>query len=571
MDADDAASPLHVVVFPWLAFGHLLPGLQLADRLASRGHRVSFVSTPRNIARLRARAGRDDRRRRLDFVELTLPRVDGLPDGAEATADVPADKLDALWEASDGLAAPFSAFLDAASAGGSNKIDWVILDSLLCWAAASAADRDVPCVLMMPYSAASCAHFGVPEAGDDGHFPSATARRFVSALERCELLAVRSCVEFEPESVPLLSGIFGKPAVPIGLLPLQLDAAAAAGDGDTACTSWLDGHPPKSVVYVALGSKAPLTPEQRRELALGLELSGAPFLWALRKPHGSGGAGDDDLLPPGFEERTHGRGMVNTGWVPQLKILVHDAVGAYLTHCGYGSVIEGLRFGHPSYLERVKRAGVQVPRDGGSKKVAVGDGAFDRHDVAGAIRAAVVDEESKAVLAANARKLQEVVANAECDDRTTTTLEERTRGRGAVNTGWVPQLKILAHGAVGAYLTHRGYGSVIEGLRFGHPLVMLPLFLDHFPIASYLERVKRAGVQVPRDGCNGKKVAVGDSAFDRHSVARAVRAAVVDEESKAVLAVNARKLQEVVANAECDDRCIDAFIQQLRSYKEKLF
>uniref|UniRef100_A0A0D9YTD7 Uncharacterized protein n=1 Tax=Oryza glumipatula TaxID=40148 RepID=A0A0D9YTD7_9ORYZ len=95
---------------------------------------------------------------------------------------------------------------------------------------------------------------------------------------------------------------------------------------------------------------------------------------------------------------------------------------------------------------------------------------------------------------------------------------------------------------------------------------MLPLFLDHFAIASYLEGVKRAGVQVPRDG---GKVA-GDGAFDRHGVAGAVRAAVVEEESKAVLAANARKLQEVVADAECDDRCIDAFVQQLRSYKEKL-
>ncbi|EEE57274.1 hypothetical protein OsJ_07321 [Oryza sativa Japonica Group] len=390
------ASPLHVVVFPWLAFGHLLPALELAGRLASRGLRVSFVSTPRNIARLRRPCPS------VEFVELPLPRVDGLPDGAEATTDVPDHMSSALWKASDGLTAPFSAFLDAAAAAG-NKVDWLILDGMLSWAAASAADRKVPCVLMMPYTATACAHFGVPdEARDADRFPSAIARRFVSAFRSSELLAVRSCVEFEPESVPLLSNIFGKPVVPIGLLP-----------------------PPQ----------APLTAEQRRELALGLELSGAPFLWALRKPHG----GDDDggLLPPGFEERTRGRGMVKTEWVPQLKILAHAAVGAFLTHCGHS--------------------------------------------------------------------------------------------------------------------------SVIEGLRFGHPLVMLPLFLDQFTNASYLEGARGVGVQVARDGEHG-------GAFDRDGVAAAVRAAVVDEESKKALAANAGKMGEVVADTECHERCIDAFIQQLRSY-----
>nr|TKV92402.1 hypothetical protein SEVIR_9G161240v2 [Setaria viridis] len=44
--------PLRIVIFPWLAFGHLLPYLELAELLASRDHRVSFISTPGNIARL---------------------------------------------------------------------------------------------------------------------------------------------------------------------------------------------------------------------------------------------------------------------------------------------------------------------------------------------------------------------------------------------------------------------------------------------------------------------------------------------------------------------------------------
>lgn len=38
MDAanDGSSSPLHIVVFPWLAFAHILPCLELAERRASR-------------------------------------------------------------------------------------------------------------------------------------------------------------------------------------------------------------------------------------------------------------------------------------------------------------------------------------------------------------------------------------------------------------------------------------------------------------------------------------------------------------------------------------------------------
>ncbi|CAL5066561.1 unnamed protein product [Urochloa decumbens] len=40
-------------MFPWLAFGHIVPFLELAQQLARRGHFVTFVSAPRNLARLR--------------------------------------------------------------------------------------------------------------------------------------------------------------------------------------------------------------------------------------------------------------------------------------------------------------------------------------------------------------------------------------------------------------------------------------------------------------------------------------------------------------------------------------
>jgi hypothetical protein len=139
---DGTFSPLHVVICPWLAFGHLLPCLDLAERLASRGHRVSFVSTPRNIARLPP--VRPAVASLVDFVVLPLPHVEGLPEGAESTNDVPYEKFELHRKAFDGLAAPFSEFMGAACAeGGKKKPDWIIVDVFHHWAAASALEHKV--------------------------------------------------------------------------------------------------------------------------------------------------------------------------------------------------------------------------------------------------------------------------------------------------------------------------------------------------------------------------------------------------------------------------------------------
>jgi UDP:flavonoid glycosyltransferase YjiC (YdhE family) len=156
------------------------------------------------------------------------------------------------------------------------------------------------------------------------------------------------------------------------------------------------------------------------ELALGLELAGTRFLWALRKPSG---VADADVLPPGFEERTRGRGVVVTGWVPQISVLAHDAVGAFLTHCGWNSTIEGLQYGHPlimlpifgdqgtnARLMEGRKVGVQVPRN-------ENDGSFDRDGVATAVRAVAVEEESRRVFVPNAKKMQEIVADSEVLER----------------------------------------------------------------------------------------------------------------------------------------------------------
>nr|CAB3487702.1 unnamed protein product [Digitaria exilis] len=111
---------------------------------------------------------------------------------------------------------------------------------------------------------------------------------------------------------------------------------------DSTCIAWLDAQRAGSVVYVSFGSwVGSIGPDKVRELALGLEATGRPFLWALRRDP-SWRAG----LPDGFAARVAGRGKV-VDWAPQEDVLRHGAVGCYLTHCGWNSTMEAVRHGVP--------------------------------------------------------------------------------------------------------------------------------------------------------------------------------------------------------------------------------
>ncbi|XP_048558420.1 UDP-glycosyltransferase 82A1-like [Triticum urartu] len=124
--------------------------------------------------------------------------------------------------------------------------------------------------------------------------------------------------------------------------PCKQQQPSSMWQADSTCMGWLDRQRAASVVYVSFGSwVGPIGPEKVSELALGLEATGRPFLWALRKDP-SWRAG----LPDGYADRVAaaGRGKV-VGWAPQEEVLTHGAVGCYLTHCGWNSTVEAIRHG----------------------------------------------------------------------------------------------------------------------------------------------------------------------------------------------------------------------------------
>ncbi|XP_051115430.1 anthocyanidin 3-O-glucosyltransferase 2-like [Andrographis paniculata] len=121
-------------------------------------------------------------------------------------------------------------------------------------------------------------------------------------------------------------------------------------EGPSEALQWLDAQSSSSVVFLCFGSQGSITEDQIRELAIGIEASGAGFLWSLRRQSADSeaaafpteyGGGFEEVLPEGFLQRTEGRGRV-VGWVPQMEVLSHPAVAGFVSHCGWNSVVESL-------------------------------------------------------------------------------------------------------------------------------------------------------------------------------------------------------------------------------------
>ncbi|XP_029116382.1 putative UDP-rhamnose:rhamnosyltransferase 1 [Elaeis guineensis] len=134
--------------------------------------------------------------------------------------------------------------------------------------------------------------------------------------------------------------------------------------------------------------------------------------------------------------------------------------------------------------------------------------------------------------------------------------EDRIAARGMVAVDWMPQLEILACSSVGGFFTHSGWSSFIEGLAFGHPLILLPIFGDQGINARVMVE-KKVGLEVERDEETGS--------FTREAVAKVLRLVMVEEEGKK-LRETAKRMREVFSNKDIHDRYMDAFVHYLKDH-----
>ncbi|MBA0716789.1 hypothetical protein Golax_015593 [Gossypium laxum] len=169
----------------------------------------------------------------------------------------------------------------------------------------------------------------------------------------CDGIVVNTFEELENEYVKEFKSIKGNGKVwcigPVSAINKLSSDKAERGQKQCRFETlqpWLDSKEPGSVIYACLGSISGLTKWQLIELGLGLESSGKPFIWVIRENPKSNEI-EKWILDEKFEDRVKDRGIIIHGWSPQLWVLSHPAIGAFLTHCGWNSTMEAVSAGVP--------------------------------------------------------------------------------------------------------------------------------------------------------------------------------------------------------------------------------
>ncbi|WCJ41169.1 UDP-Glycosyltransferase superfamily protein [Euphorbia peplus] len=346
----------HIVMFPWIAMGHMTPFLQLSNKLAQKGYNVTFLLPNKAIQNLQHFNLFPDK---ITFRPLIIPPVDGLPPGTQTASDIPIQLTHLLSIAFDQTRDQVQQIIQE------TKPKLVFYD-FAHWLPELTTDFGIVAIQFTVVCAAAIAIGSVPSVNLNDlsilptGYPSSTVLlrgsefrslsfifapfgdkitfydRLSTAIKKSDAIAMRTCIETEGKFCDYIGSEYKKHVFLTG--PLLPDPPKTPLED--RWEKWLGGFEKKSVIFCAFGSQIALEKNQFQELVSGFESTGLPFLLALKPP--TGVANIEEALPDGFQERVGGRGVVCGGWVEQVKILNHPSVGCFVTHCGFGSMWESL-------------------------------------------------------------------------------------------------------------------------------------------------------------------------------------------------------------------------------------
>jgi len=370
-----------VVLYPGVGVGHLAPMLELARAflLHAGDQQVDVaivVFEPPVYANGFAATVARAKATNTSVALHVLP-----PPASDSGGDTePEDPLARLLRFLRATNAPLRDFLRTLSA--SRCVQAVVLDIFCADALDVAAELGLPAYFFSPSGAAGLACFlglpamrasvgtsfaelgesavlsfpGVPPfriadlppaLADDGEACRGMLRAAARIPEARGILA-NSFESLEPRAMRALRDGLCVPDRPTPPVYCVGPLVSPGGDMDHDCLRWLDAQPDRSVVFLCFGSLGTFPKKQLEKIAVGLERSGQRFLWVVRSPPGEAPADDvGALLPAGFQERTEDRGLLVKNWAPQVDVLRHRAAGAFVTHCGWNSTLEGVVAGLP--------------------------------------------------------------------------------------------------------------------------------------------------------------------------------------------------------------------------------
>ncbi|VAH58312.1 unnamed protein product [Triticum turgidum subsp. durum] len=383
-DGQSGSARAHFVLVPMMAQGHIIPMTDMARLLAEHGVQVTFITTPVNASRLASFAAHmEETGLAVRLVELHFPAAEfGLPDMCENVDMIQSkDLVLHFLEACAALREPLKAHLREQQ---QSPPSCIISDTMHWWTGDVARELGIPrlafsgfCGFSSLVSYIICRDNLLKHVTDENEL--ITIPGFPTPLElekakcpggipipgmeqirekiyqeelRCDGVVLNSFKELETLHIESFEQVTRKKVWTVGPMCLcHQNSSTIAARGNKApideaeCLQWLDSMKPGSVIFVSFGSLTCTAPQQLIELGLGLEATKKPFIWVIK-------AGDkfpevEEWLSDGFEERVKERGMIIRGWAPQVMILWHQAIGGFMTHCGWNSTIESICAGVP--------------------------------------------------------------------------------------------------------------------------------------------------------------------------------------------------------------------------------
>lgn len=375
-----------VVLYTWIALGHLMPMVEFAKLLTKHGMSITVV-----IIELKQNQNGSS------FTSKTVSRLSAANPTISFHVIPPStpdeEGFDAVIEKLHEATTPLSYLLRSISETCSVRA--LVMDFFCTYALDVARQLDIPGYFFYTCGAYDLAlnmycptldktlDKNIGEMGNEklyfpglppipaSHLPDHMHNRdkrayktFMYHYERfaqCDGVLVNTFESMEKKAVEAikaglsLPGLYTPPVYCIGPL---ITGGEKKEEQRHECLLWLDMQPKNSVVFLSFGSMGSFSEEQLNEIAIGLEESGQRFLWVVRSPSSvennplknldSQAAPElHMILPEGFLDRTKDRGMVVKQWVPQVDVLNHESAGAFVTHCGWNSIQEAAMAGVP--------------------------------------------------------------------------------------------------------------------------------------------------------------------------------------------------------------------------------
>ncbi|KAI3697064.1 hypothetical protein L6452_29796 [Arctium lappa] len=410
----------HFLVVSFSFQSHINPALRLATKLTRAGARVTFATTVNGLNKLKTRP--------------SIPGLsyDSFSDGHDG--DAGAVKLPDYFQQIELIGSINLKNLLLTKAKQAQKVDFIIYGMCLPWVANVARELHVPSAFFFIQSAAifslvyqflktdggvinsnidTTGELEIPglpllRSGEIPNFLRPTEpvfhvfRQHIETLEKhpnpCMLINTFDGLEEESiKSIPDRINIFSVgPLVP-GATEEPFICDIFHDSDRENYLRWLDSKPAKSVVYVSFGSLVELGKKQKEEILEGLIEAGHPFLWVIRDH------GEDDEVATSYRAAAavaEGGGLI-VRWCSQVEVLNHFAIGCFVSHCGWNSVLESMVggvavVGCPQFSDQMMNVKmVEEVWGNGVKAVADGGGVVGREEIRRCLEVGMGGEEIK--------------------------------------------------------------------------------------------------------------------------------------------------------------------------------